>query len=112
MAIPLAALGFLCKEQSLLVLVYLCLFEVSQVKLGSCVTDGALRKVPLCECRPFWAWRIRSTRRRASTSLLAIILLVTCLALALYVRLAIMQFSLPTFSRYVFIEAKPMRPIE
>lgn len=99
-AISLALGGFLCKEQSLLALVYLCLYEVNPFK-------GAKREPAktLVDGRPSTRAYWGPVRRRSTSSSRPLFLLLLLLSLltALYFRFALMHHSLPTFGRYVYI---------
>ena len=108
-AIPLALLGFLCKEQCLLALVYLLLFELNRIKLGIPNSNAATerRPVPRTCLPPSHRRRSLSTGRVVGLALLLVSLLV-----AIYARFAIMHYSLPTFGRYVFTESYLARQIK
>ena len=134
-AIGLAFIGFLCKEQSILALPYLALFELIDfggVRNNSTSSTSKTPKVisnhhhhhlnhrsssrsgaffsPFpppsslsfrCKSSPsFGSSLLRSAFSLSSTvSFGALLLLGSSFLLALYLRLSIMHFSLPTFSR-------------
>ena len=114
LAVPLILIGFVCKEQSLLAIVYLCLFELNRVKWSK--TNKSNGTSPeghhigsSLDHRPMMRTSLSTFRRSNSLPgrLVTICLLSGCLLTAIYVRLWLMQFSMPIFNRYVSNGAKP-----
>lgn len=87
LAILLAYVGFLCKEQCIFVLLYLALYEIVREKRKS-VASASLRR--LSRLPPL---------RGVSLNLTWPILLLVTFLLATCVRFALIGYSLPTFNR-------------
>lgn len=100
-----ALIGFMCKEQSIMVIIYLCLLELNRINNDHRMINSKQTMGQHDQRSTTIMIRRQLQRRRSSINIsenvITIGLLLATLLTAIVIRLAIMDYTLPIFNRYV-----------